>query len=277
VIGRKFVPKSTLENQWNLILSACRDCNNRKSGLEDDISAITMQPDVTGKHFGSHPQLDLDSAHKRKRTHSRYTGKLVGDSQPTLQIKYELGPDIALTFHMTGQAQIAEERAFELAMRHFQGFFFFITYNHDENRGWWWKGKYAQILAVSKTDWGNPLALTFMEKTRDWDYRVLAITADEHFKLAIRKHPTDDIWSLAVEWNENYRVLAACGDEAPLKAFLSTLPRLEMQTLFQSADSGLAVRTEKTLSPEDDTLFTPILVGTVSPAAPTANAPSGAQ
>jgi hypothetical protein len=236
-----------------------------------------MQPDVTGKHFGSHPQLDLDSAHKRKRTHSRYTGKLVGDSQPTLQIKYELGPDIALTFHMTGQAQIAEERAFELAMRHFQGFFFFITYNHDENRGWWWKGKYAQILAVSKTDWGNPLALTFMEKTRDWDYRVLAITADEHFKLAIRKHPTDDIWSLAVEWNENYRVLAACGDEAPLKAFLSTLPRLEMQTLFQSADSGLAVRTEKTLSPEDDTLFTPILVGTVSPAAPTANAPSGAQ
>jgi hypothetical protein len=35
-----------------------------------------------------------------------------------------------------------------------------------------------------------------MEKTPGWDYRVLAITTDEHFKLAIHNISTDDIWSL---------------------------------------------------------------------------------
>ncbi len=70
VIGRKFVPKGTLENQWNLILNACHACNNRKADLEDDIAAITMQPDVTGRYFGPHKQLARDAAHKAKRTTS---------------------------------------------------------------------------------------------------------------------------------------------------------------------------------------------------------------
>jgi hypothetical protein len=61
----KFVPKGTLENQWNLILNACRNCNGRKADLENDISAITMQPDVLGKHFGDHPQLALDGPLRR--------------------------------------------------------------------------------------------------------------------------------------------------------------------------------------------------------------------
>jgi hypothetical protein len=51
VLARKFVPKGTLNNQWNLILNACRCCNNSKSDLEDDISAITMQPNMRGDHF----------------------------------------------------------------------------------------------------------------------------------------------------------------------------------------------------------------------------------
>lgn len=256
VVGRRFVPKGTLENNWNLILNACRACNNRKSDLEDDIGAITMQPDVSGRHFGTHEQLALDAARKRQRTFSRYTGKAVGDSRPTMEIKYNLGPGMTLTFNMTGQEQIADERVFELAMRHFQAFFYLITYNYSENRGWWWKGMFAQILAVSKPDWGNDLALAFMEKTRDWDHRVLAITAENHFKLVIRKHLTLDVWSLAVEWNESYRVLAACGDEKPLRSFVDSLPKLELQTLAQSNNSGLAVRTEKILKDEGDSLFT---------------------
>jgi hypothetical protein len=255
VVGRKFVPKGTLANQWNLILNACRVCNNHKSDLEDDISAITMQPDVSGRPFGTHEQLALDAVHKRARTFSRYTGKVVADSTPTMEIKYQLAPGVTLTFNMTAQAQIGHERAFALALRHFQGFFYFITYNHDANRGWWWKGHYAPIQSVSKTDWGNDVAVAFMDATQTWEHRVLTITADEHFKLAIRKHPTVDIWSLALEWNENYRVLAACGEEAPLREFLAGLPRLQVETVFQTDNSGLQVRTEKVLKQEDDTLF----------------------
>jgi hypothetical protein len=49
-VSKKLVPKGKLDRQWNLIVRACRDCNRRKSALEDDISAITMQPDTLGIH-----------------------------------------------------------------------------------------------------------------------------------------------------------------------------------------------------------------------------------
>ncbi len=139
---------------------------------------------------------------------------------------------------------------------HFQCFFYLITYNHEADRGWWWKGHYAPLQAISKNDWGNDVSLGFMVSTQEWEHRVLAITAHEHFKLAIRKHPTADVWSLAVEWNENYRVFAACGEEKPLRAFLDDFPKLKIQTVHQTPDSRLQVRTENSLNPQDDTLFT---------------------
>ena len=48
VIGRRFVPRGCFAGQWNLILNACERCNRNKGDLEDDISIITMMPDVTG-------------------------------------------------------------------------------------------------------------------------------------------------------------------------------------------------------------------------------------
>jgi len=48
VIGRRFVPRGTIENQWNIQVNAHKLCNNRKSNLEDDISAISIQPDGLG-------------------------------------------------------------------------------------------------------------------------------------------------------------------------------------------------------------------------------------
>jgi hypothetical protein len=255
VIGRKFVPKGALENEWNLILNACRPCNNRKSDLEDDISAISMQPDVGGKHHSEHPQLLVDAAHKGKRTRSRYSGKPVADSNPTMQIKYELAPGITMTFNMVGQAQVDDDRLFELAIRHFQAFFFFITYDHQKNRGWFWPGKFAPVLAASRNDWGNELSRSFMKKTRVWETRVKVITARGHFKLGIRKHPKQELWSLAVEWNGNYRVLALCGQEAAIRDVLPELPKLKFDTLSQTPYSYLKLRTEELLNAEDDTLF----------------------
>ena len=82
-----------------------------------------------------------------------------------------------------------------------------------------------------------------------------AITAHGHFKVAIRQDPISGIWSLAVEWNESYRVLAACGEEKSLRSFVGSLPNLQLQTIAQSDDSGLAFRTEKILKDEDDSLF----------------------
>ncbi|RWN34161.1 MAG: hypothetical protein EOR97_05230 [Mesorhizobium sp.] len=103
VIGRKFVPKGTLQNQWNLIVKACIPCNRAKADLEDDISAITMQPDVMGRHFGGHPQLAEDASHKATKARSRHTGKAVGKSQPTMVIKREIMKGVSATFNFTGR------------------------------------------------------------------------------------------------------------------------------------------------------------------------------
>jgi len=254
VVGRGFVPRGSLENQPNLILRACRDCNNRKSDLEDDISAITMQPDVTGRHFGSDARL-ADNAKRKAKAHSRYARKSVAESKPSLEIKYWLDQFAVMTLNFVGQPQISDERVLELALFHFKACFFFITYNQETNRGQWWKGGYVPIQIVSKLDWGNERSCAFMECTQSWDYRFLMITADENFKMAIRKSLSDDIWSLAVEWNENYRVLAACGESESLNAFVEKLPRLKVDIVSRSANSTLAVRTEKWLKPEADTLF----------------------
>jgi hypothetical protein len=263
VVGRRFVPKGRLQNSWNLILNACRGCNNGKSDLEDDISAITMQPDVLGRYFGDHTQLALDAAHKAQRTRSRSTGKLVGESRTAMAIKHEFA-GMTMTFNLVGQQHIEGERAFELALRHFQAFFYLITYDQSENRGWWWIGNYAPLQAASRNDWGNDFARGFMSATRDWETRVLAITAEEHFKLAIRRHPSQEMWSLATEWNENYRVIAVCGKAEAITAFVAALPKLKMRRTPLGPESYYAARTEVALKPEHDIMFVP--VGEVAPA-----------
>ena len=75
VIARNFVPRGKLHAQWNLILNACGACNKRKSGYEDDISAISMQPDAYGRFGSDDPDLVAESQRTaittRKRAASR--------------------------------------------------------------------------------------------------------------------------------------------------------------------------------------------------------------
>ena len=255
VIGSNFVPKGTLKDQWNLILNACRSCNGRKADLEDDISAISMQPDMRGQYYSPHPQLAVDATHKAERTYSRYSRKPVAESNPRMTLQHEFAPGVTMTFNMVGQPQIAEDRAFELAYRHFQAFFFLITYNHEEKRGWYWPGEFAPIQTIARNDWGNDVVRAFMQVTRHWQTRVVAITASQFFKLGIRKHPNEKMWSLAVEWNENYRVIAVCGEEGSLRQFLSGLPKLRLDSLSETPDSFVRARTEQALKIKDDTLF----------------------
>lgn len=72
VIGRRFVPKGTLSGQWNLIVKACPTCNDHKADLEDDISAITMQPDGLGRFPDDDERLHTEAVRKA-RTRNRRT------------------------------------------------------------------------------------------------------------------------------------------------------------------------------------------------------------
>ncbi len=84
VIGRRFVPKGKLNQQWNLIVWACKTCNGLKADLENDLSAISMQPEASGKFAEPDQVLADESRRKAARATSRRTRKLVKDSTERL-------------------------------------------------------------------------------------------------------------------------------------------------------------------------------------------------
>ena len=134
VIGRRFVPKGSLDRCWNLIGWSCRACNVRKSDLEDDISAITLSGHAGSGLASADPGLLQEVTRKAQRSVSRRTGGPVGRSTEQLQLHGELGLGrVAITF--TAPPQIDDARAFELARLQLAGFFHFLTFREEERRG----------------------------------------------------------------------------------------------------------------------------------------------
>ena len=83
LIARRFVPKGTMNNQWNLIANACEVCNSIKGDLEDEISAVTMERDTAGRLPENDARLKRDSHRKGKGARNRSTGRIVAKSRLT--------------------------------------------------------------------------------------------------------------------------------------------------------------------------------------------------
>ncbi len=255
VIGRRFVPKGKLDGQWNLILWACRDCNGLKADLENDLSAITMLPDLTGQ-FG-HDDLSVASEAGRKanRSTSRRTGKPVKDSRENLKLNMQLAPGCEITFGLVSPPQADRERVFRLAQLQVMAFFYMVTFDPETRRGGYWPGEILPVLEAGHRDWGNVVHRAFMDAVVSWEPRVLAGTADRFFKIVLRRHPSADCWSWALEWNRQHRVVGFCGERAAAEAEFAKFPKLEMTTISEGPDHHVRSRIEKPLSETDDKLF----------------------
>ncbi|MCH8080509.1 MAG: hypothetical protein IIA06_12170 [Proteobacteria bacterium] len=223
VIGRRFVPKGAFNNQWNIQVNVHKECNIKKSELEDDISAITMQPDGLGRHYSEDKNLKKEAERKGKSI-SRLTGRPVKDSHTTINIKATVakGEDFKLSF--TSPPQISSARIYNLCLLQMRAFFYFITYEKEKRIGHFWPGQFHLVLATMKDDWGNPKNIKFMETVVDWELRFYGIGADTFYKVIIRRHPDAACWSWAVEWNSNYRVIGFFGEEEPIKKISNTFP-----------------------------------------------------
>lgn len=186
VIGRKFVPKGALDGQWNLIVNACHDCNNQKADLENDISAITMQPDVAGVHVNDDENLADEARRKSENAISRKTRKAIKDSKSNLNLHSE-GPGFKMTFGLIAPPQIDFERVMQLAHCHVTAFFFMQTYDAKSCRGGFHLGDFCPLMDADKADWGNDIMKWFMQETKEWDVRLHAVTAQEYFKISFRK------------------------------------------------------------------------------------------
>lgn len=254
VIGRKFVPRGTLAAQWNLILTACGTCNDLKAELENDVSAISMQPDGLGRYASDDPRL-IAEAQRKARTTNQRTGRFVSEPEPPMNITGRFGP-MTINFSFTHPAQCDENRLFQLARMQLAGFFAMLTWKEDERRGYYWPGAYMPVVAVRKEDWANPLLTSIEDIARDWEHRLFAVAADGFYRVWIKRRPGDPaVWAWALEWNRNFRLGGFFGDEDAMRELAATLPPLVVETLHETPGVVLRYRTETPLAEADDHLF----------------------
>ncbi|WP_394672131.1 HNH endonuclease [Limnobacter sp.] len=259
VIGRRFVPKNSMNQSWNLILNSCLACNAKKSDLENDISAITMQPDASGKFAHDSPLLLAEAQRRAKNAISRRTKRTVAESKESISVirKFYTG---TLSFNFISPPQIDQGRAFELAHMHLQGFFYMLTYDSNIGRGYPFKGGFHPLQYAIKSNWGNETQIAFAKTIADWDIRLIATPADEFFKVCIKKHPNAECWGWALEWNHNYRLVGFLGDVSTAQQIVNQYPP-EKQTSMQTVNGKeLIIQVDKAINPKDDILFQTVVV-----------------
>ena len=253
VIGRRFVPTGSLDGQWNLIAGACSCCNGRKADLEDDISAITMAALAKSPSIPNSAQEKI--ARKLTKSHSRRTGKPVSQSTESLSIEGKLNPSCTVSFGLIGPPQVDEQRAYQLAQCHAMGLFYYLTYNQEAAKGGFWPGEFLPLSHVSSHDWGNTLHRAFMQEVAAWHPRLLVTTAAGHFKAAIRKHPSSECWSWALEWNGAHRLIGFFGAREAAETVSNSLPRPQMKIIHQDAHMTRRCRMEVPLMEDEDIMF----------------------
>ena len=255
VVGRRFVPKGLLDGQWNLIVRACSACNVRKSDLEDDVSAITLAPPVAFVGERRDSPFAAEAYRKASRSVSRFTGKRVVDSPHEGNITLPLGGAVTATMKYVGPPQLESRRAFELARLQLSAFFYLVTFDEASSKGGFWPGLYVPLLMAPQTDWGNAHFMAFMHAVASWELRFLGFTANECFKIAIRRHPSADTWAWALEWNRNFRLSGFFGDPAPADVIVGTFPQFQLRSAPLAPNGFVSMRLERRLTEAEDSLF----------------------
>jgi hypothetical protein len=256
VIGRRFVPRGSLDKQWNLIAWACSQCNGLKAALENDISAITMQPDAAGQFAAADARLHQDAKRKGERSFSRRTGRPVGKSSEQMTFKRSLLPGVSGTLSLTCPPQMDEDRAFELAKYHVGGFFYWLTFDSMTKRGRVAEGVFAPVAVACRSDWGNAQLRGFQDFIARWPIRVHGVGGAEFFKIRICRAPDDRLlWAWALEWNQSYRLVGFFGDEGGACKAADSLPGLVGMVVPDGNGGLIRYRRDQALASEEDRLF----------------------
>lgn len=130
-----------------------------------------------------------------------------------------------------------------------------ITYQKDEERGYWWTGGYHPLMIVRRPDFGNSIIVDFADAVLGWEPRILGHTAEGFYSVCIRRHPEKECWSWAMQWNGSTRLVGFLGDRGVAKALVDSLRPLQMQQQDLGKGDFVRFRNEVPLAPEDDRLF----------------------
>lgn len=277
VIGRNFVPKGSLDGSWNLILNACRDCNDKKGELEDDISAITMYWQQNSDETLKKEVQRKTGCPGRGATSTR-TGKPVADSEESISVNSKMsgvtvrvglntkdsgrivfGPkqgNLSVGFNFISPPQLSRKRVQALAQYHIQGFVYLLQTKYGGLRLVENEGSTPGFMLVNHAllqDWGNTLQISFRDRISSWpNTRLIARVADGYFKCLIRESPDEPCVAWALEWNKSLRVIGYVGEG---KCVHSEWNKLDAPH-FRSVNPTLRYREEVRITEEEDTLFT---------------------
>jgi len=251
VVGRRFVPRGTLNQQWNLILHACGDCNRLKATLEDELSALSMYPSLVGPRDPDGAIAVRDMGRKTRGS----TGRRADRDVQRFGIGGQMGPGISVRFGLVAPPSPPPDHIRVLARFQMAGFFYWITYDGTRQTGGFWVGDFKMANWTGRTDWGNPVQNAFAKSVSVWQPRLVVETAEGFFKGTIRRDPSAACWGWAVEWNKNYRAIGFFGEQAVVQGHLARLPTLETSLIGKSEDGELHVRVERPLLPDEDLLF----------------------
>lgn len=256
VVAVNFVPPGNFDGQWNLILNACKPCNHRKSQLESEVAAISMQPDAWGRHPENDAQLASEAARRSRSVKNSRTGKPVHVPDPPMVFALELVPGVTLRTSFIGAPQLSEDAAFHLAWHHVAAFFYMITFKRDTKLGRRWAGEFVPLSVVRESDWGNSLMRSFQDLVEPWEHRVHGVAASGYFGVCIRKSPDPrELWSWALEWNRTYRLIGFIGNEEAARDAAHSLVWPRKHTRQAGPNSSESFRLEERMSNAEDKLF----------------------
>jgi hypothetical protein len=251
VIGLNFVPeKSFKANDWNLIVWACGSCNHKKAKLEGEISAITLQPSIGTAHLDR--TLGSLAERKASKAHSVATGKTVRGSYEKVSLTHLLASNIPMRFDFVTLPRLLPDRVVALAGAQIHAFFYFLTYNESQGRGSFLPGGIVWSAFAQKADWGNAQFLAFALLVQGWNGRVRGNAAEDYFRIVIKRDPLGiDLWSFALEWNQNYRIIGFFGDASSAAVYVAGFLSFEWMGLGETA----RMREETPLNSSRDVLF----------------------
>lgn len=254
VVGRRFVPKGSLNGEWNLIVRACGRCNSDKGLLENDVSAVTLFGHAWADRFREDSITTREGLRKAKAK-SSLTGRAVGDSIQKVKARARMQGGLSLALSLEAPPQISDERLHTLAQMHVRALFYFVTYQEKERRGRFWRGRFIAVAEDRRANWGNVRLRGFADAVADWEPRFLGFTAQEHFAAVIRRHPSAECWSWALEWNKHYRLAGFFGDEKTGVSIAKALPHPKVAMRAGDENNGFALVYDVPLAEEDDRLF----------------------
>lgn len=252
VIGRKFVPKGELSDQWNLIAQCCVDCNNSKGELENDISAITIF--TLAANSPNNSNLIAEALRKAEKCISRKTHNAVAKGQQRLTVNAQFGA-CKMSLNFIGPPEIENERIEDLCRYHVTGFFYWMTFDQENQVGSLLPGRFTLVQETFRPDWGNATHVAFMQTIVTWQAGVLILTANEHFKILIRQHPSNRLWAWALEWNKSSRCIGFFGDDADVNGIVESLPLRVFQNSISNGNETIRMSAEVPLEEAHDILF----------------------